>query len=214
MKVKTNHAAGEGLRTKAKLLWFLSGVLMVLAVVSLLLYRNPWIVHRMDADQAGTEVLREIADSRSPYIRIDGMNLTFTGYYKVSDDGRVCSYCYMGAVGDAYILADLPAQDQGKLAEDGSAEDTVLEDYTLNGQLVEECGMTSGLAKAEAMTVDEYKSYYHMAEVEVLDYGSDQERIRIYQLMLVILAAGAFATGWILLSESEIAEKETQDKDI
>lgn len=214
MKVKTDHAAGKGLRTKAKTLWFLAGVLMVLAVCSILLYRNPWIVHRMNADQANAKVLKEIADSRSPYIRIDGMNLTFTGYYKVSDDGKVCSYCYMGAVGDEYILADLPARDQGALAEDGSAEGAVLEDYTLNGQLVEESEMTSCLAEAEGMTLDAYNAYYHMIEVEVHDYDSDQERIRIYQLMLVILAAGAFATGWILLSESKIAEKETQDKDI
>lgn len=214
MEVKTDHAAGRGLRTKAKLLWFLSGVLMALAVCSVLLYRNPWVVHRMDAGQANTAVLEEIADSRSPYIRIDGMNLTFTGYYKVSGDGKVCSYCYMGAVGEDYVLADLPARDQGALAEDGSAEGAVLEDYTLDGQLVEESEMTACLAEAEGMTPEDYKAYYHMSEVEVHEYNSDQERLRIYQLMLVILAAGAFAAGWILLSESKIAEREAQDKDI
>lgn len=214
MEVKTDHAAGRGLRRKAAALWFLAGVLMALAVCSVLLYRNPWIVHRMNAEQANAGVLEQIADSRSPYIRIDGMNLVFTGYYTVSDDGKVCSYCYMGSIGDDYILAELPAQDGGALAEDYSAESAVLEDYILSGQLVKENEMTACLAEAEEMMPDEYKAYYQMADVEIHDYGSDQERIRIYQLMLVILAAGMFAAGWILLSESKIAERETQDKDI
>lgn len=35
----------------------------------------------MDADQATAEVLEEIAESTSPYVKIEGIELTFTGYY-------------------------------------------------------------------------------------------------------------------------------------
>lgn len=214
MEMKADYTASRGLRRKAIFFWFLSGALIVISVGSVFVYRNPWLVHRMDVSQARTEVLEQIADSRSPYIKIDGMELTFTGYYKVSRDGKVCSYCYMGAIGDCYILVDLPAEDQGALAEEPTSENKILKNYTLHGQLVLGDEMTACLAEAENMSLEEYRSYYHMADVEVHDYNSDQERIRIYQLMLVILAVGALAAGWILLSESRIAEKETQEEDI
>lgn len=214
MEIKTDYTAGRRLRRKALVFWFLSGILIVAAAGSILLYRNPWLVHRIDASQATAEVLGTLAESRSPYIRIDGMELTFTGYYKVNGNGRVCSYCYMGNIGDQYILADLPAKDQGAMAEDAASDGRVLENYTLYGQLVKGKEMTVCLADAEEMPLEEYKAYYRMADVEVHNYSSDQERMRIYQLMLIVLAAGTFAAGWIILSESKIAERETKEEDI
>ena len=118
MEVITDEIAERGLRRKALALWILSGALVAVTIGSILFYRNPWLVHRMDASQATTEVLGQIADSRSPYIKIEGMELTFTGYYKVNGSGTVCSYCYMGSVGDYYILTDIPARDKGALVED------------------------------------------------------------------------------------------------
>jgi hypothetical protein len=171
------------------------------------------MVHRIEASQVSTELLDEIAASRSPYIKIDGMTMSFTGYYKVSENGNVYSYCYIGCVGDDYILADLPATDSGALAEDNTIESSVLEDYTLKGQLVQAGDMTACLAEGEEMTPDDYKEYYHMANVEIRDYGSDQERIRIYQLMLIVAGLGAFAVGCILVSESKIAEAESTDEE-
>lgn len=214
MEVKTEYTVGRGLRRKAVFFWILSGVLIAVSVGSILLYRNPWLVHRMDAGQATAEVLERIAEGSSPYIKIDGMELTFTGYYKVDNGGEVCSYCYMGAIGDDYILADLKADDHGAMAEEAASENKVLKNYTLCGQLVQDDRMTACLAEAEDMPVEEYRAYYRMSDMEVLDYGSDQERVRIYQLMLMILAVGALAVGCILWSESRIAERETQEEDI
>ncbi|MGN0204824.1 MAG: hypothetical protein ACI4BB_09790 [Coprococcus sp.] len=214
MGVKTEYTAGRGLRRKAVFFWILSGVLIAVSVGSVLLYRNPWLVHRLDADQATAEVLERIAESSSPYIKIDGMELSFTGYYKVDNDGDVCSYCYMGAIGDDYILADLPADDHGAMLEEAASENKVLKNFTLCGQLVQGDEMTACLAEAENMPVEEYRAYYRMSDVEVLEYGSDQERVRIYQLMFIVLAAGTLAVGCILLSESKIAEEESKEESI
>ena len=96
MEVITDEIAERGLRRKALALWILSGALVAVTIGSILFYRNPWLVHRMDASQATTEVLGQIADSRSPYIKIEGMELTFTGYYKVNGRGTVCIDRYTG----------------------------------------------------------------------------------------------------------------------
>ena len=209
MEVITDETAERGLRRKALVLWALSGALVVVTIGSILFYRNPWLVHRMDASQATTEVLEEIADSSSPYIKIEGMELTFTGYYKVNGSGTVCSYCYIGSVGDYFILTDIPARDNGALAGDSSLDEKTLEDYTLTGQIVRKNEITERLSEAENMTLEDYKSYYHMADVEIHDYDSDQERMRIYQLMLLILAVGAAAAGAILWSESNLGQTES-----
>lgn len=181
MEVITDEIAERGLRRKAIALWILSGALVVVTIGSILFYRNPWLVHRMDASQATTEVLGQIADSRSPYVKIEGMELTFTGYYKVNGSGTVCSYCYMG-----------------------SLDENTLSDYTLTGQVVRKNEITEQLAEAENMTLEDYRNYYHMADVEIHDYDGDQERLRIYQLMLLVLAVGAVAAGAILWSESRL----------
>ena len=193
MEVITDEIAERGLRRKALALWILSGALVAVTIGSILFYRNPWLVHRMDASQATTEVLGQIADSRSPYIKIE-----------VNGSGTVCSYCYMGSVGDYYILTDIPARDKGALVEDSSLDANTLSDYTLTGQVVRKNEITEQLAEAENMTLEDYRNYYHMADVEIHDYDGDQERLRIYQLMLLVLAVGAVAAGAILWSESRL----------
>lgn len=214
MEINTKDTAVRSLRRKAMFLRILSAFLAAAAIGSVFLYRNPWLVHRLDAEQVSASILAQVAESRSPYIRIDGITLNYTGFYKVSNDGVVRSYCYMGAIGDEYILVDLPAKDDGALAEDDTLENRTLKDYTLYGQLVQTEEMTRHLAEAEEMQTDEYKAYYRVVDVELRNYGSDQERMRIYQLMLLILAVGALAVGQILISESRIAENESKEKDI
>ena len=92
----------------------------------------------------------------------------------------------MGSVGDYYILTDIPARDKGALVEDSSLDANTLSDYTLTGLVVRKNEITEQLAEAENMTLEDYRNYYHMADVEIHDYDGDQERLRIYQLMLLI----------------------------
>lgn len=213
MEEITDDMTEHRLRKRAIVFWMVSGVLIIVTVGSILFYRNPWLVHRMDASQATAEVLGEIADSTSPYVKIEGIELTFTGYYKVNGNGTVCSYCYMGSIGNHYVLVDLPAKDKGALAEDSTLDEKVLKDYTLTGELVKKDEITAKLAEEENMDLDEYKAYYHMADIEIHDYDSDQERMRIYQMMCLVLAAGAAAAGAILWSESKLNMQSVQDND-
>ncbi len=136
----------------------------------------------------------------SPYIKIEGMELTFTGYYKVNGSGTVCSYCYMGSVGDYYILTDIPARDKGALVEDSSLDANTLSDYTLTGQVVRKNEITETAGRGR-----EHDTWKITGTITIwlmwrsMDYDGDQERLRIYQLMLLVLAVGAVAAGAISL---------------
>lgn len=117
----------------------------------------------------------------------------------------------MGSIGNHYVLTDIPAKDKGALAEDSTLEEKVLKNYTLTGQLVKKDEITARLAEEENMDLSEYKAYYHMADIEIHDYDSDQERMRIYQMMYLIMAVGLAAAGAILWSESRLSMQSTKD---
>lgn len=74
MEVITDEIAERGLRRKALALWILSGALVAVTIGSILFYRNPWLVHRMDASQATTEVLGQIATADPLISRLKGWN--------------------------------------------------------------------------------------------------------------------------------------------
>ncbi len=205
---REREAADGGLLKKAALCRLLSVVLIAATLCMILVYRNPWLVHRMNADQATEEVLEQIVNSPSPYIKLDNMELSFTGYYKVGTNGKVYAYCYLGTVGDQSILVSVRATDDGALAEDETAQNSVLSGYTLQGQLVIATDITDYLAASEGMTTEDYKAYYGMAAVELRSYGSDQEQMQIYQLMLLVLAVAAFVVGQILRSEAKMIQRE------
>lgn len=86
-----------------------------------------------------------------------------------------------------------------------------MKNYTLTGQLVKKDEITARLAEEENMDLSEYKAYYHMADIEIHDYDSDQERMRIYQMMYLIMAVGLAAAGAILWSESRLSMQSTKD---
>ena len=212
MKKKSYRTPAGKLRRAAVLIWLLAGVLAFTAVLSIALWRNPWTVHKIDASHVSVEKLKDIAHSRSPYVEISGIDLTFTGFYEVSGKDTVSSYCYMAPAGDQFILLDLKAEDGGDLAVDSSGDgadkQTAIKDTTIRGRVVVSTDMAKWLAKDESMSVKEYRSTYHIAPVEIRAYHNDQERIRIYQMMLLVMTAGLTAVAAILWSESGIVERE------
>ena len=57
MEEITDDMTEHRLRKRAIVFWMVSGVLIIVTVGSILFYRNPWLVHRMDASQATAEVM-------------------------------------------------------------------------------------------------------------------------------------------------------------
>ena len=207
---KEDMAADRKLQQSAMVLWLLAAILAVVLAVMLLFYRNPWLSHRINAEQVDAGALEILAQTPSPYVRLDDIDLTFTGCYETDRDNNVCAYCYIGAIGDSFFLIRLPAEDGGALLETAK-EDREAKRFTgLSGELSRESGMAEYLAQSEGMTAKDYRSYYKIVDVELLCDTSSQERVRIYQLMMVVLAVGALAVGTILWSESGILKERGQ----
>lgn len=199
---KTNRKAAAGLRRLAAALWLAAAVIMTFLICILLFYRNPWVTHRVGADQLSEAALERLADGRSPYIRADHIDLTFTGYYETDRHDAVKAYCYMGEASDCRILVCLPAHDRGKLLESDHPKEAVLKDASIKGQVIRSDEIASQLAHAEHMSLLDYQDYYKVAAMEIHDFRSDQEKMRIYQLMLAVLILAASVTGVILRSEA------------
>ncbi len=199
---KTNRKAAVGLKKLAAASWLAAAVIMTFLVCILLFYRNPWVTHRVSADQLSRNMLERLADGRSPYLKADHMNLTFTGYYETDRHDAVRAYCYMGEISDGRILVCLPAHDHGQLLESEHSQVAVLEDATVNGQVIRSDEIAEQLAHAEHMPLTEYQDYYNVVGMEIHDFHSDQEKMRIYQLMVGVLILAAAVTGVILWSEA------------
>ena len=205
---KANRTADGRLKRLASVLWLAAAVMFTLLVCILVFYRNPWITHRISADQLSSQLLDQLAESRSPYVRADRMDLTFTGYYETDRRNAVRAYCYMGDGADCKVLILLPATDGGRLLEEDPSEMTGLKDVSVKGRVIRSDEITGRLAEAEQMSVGDYRNYYGFTGIEIHDFHSDQEQMRIYQLMLGVFILGALITGVILRSEAVSAREE------
>lgn len=194
------------LRLGAVVAWSAAAGFALLAVILLLAWRNPWRVRDVNAQDLTGERLEEIAKSSSPYIKISGIDLSYTGFYEAGKDGSILSYCYMGKISDEYVLVDMPVTDDGALSKDSSADGAQLKDTQITGQAQLGSEMRKWLAEDEDLSVEEYSGKYNISSVEIHVYHNDRERVRIYFLMLIVLAAGFTAVGGILRSESVNAE--------
>ena len=208
---KTNRKAAVGLKRLAAALWLAAAVIMTFLVCILLFYRNPWVTHRVSAEQLNRYMLEHLADGRSPYLKADHMDLTFTGYYETDRHDVVRAYCYMGETSDCRILICLPAHDSGQLLESERSQLAVIEDATVSGQVIRSDDIAEQLAHAEHMPLAEYQDYYNVVGMEIHDFHSDQEKMRIYQLMVGVLILAAVATGVILWSEAMVLLEDTDE---
>ena len=172
-----NRDAADRLRRTASVLWLAAAVIMTLLICMLVFYRNPWITHRVAADQVNSQTLDQLAQGRSPYVRTDRMNLTFTGYYETDRRDAVRAYCYMGEVSDGKVLVLLPAEDGGKLLETAQTQSAQLTDYSVKGRIVRSHEIADQLARAQQMSVEEYQDYYDFTGLEMHAFHNDQEQI-------------------------------------
>ncbi len=207
----TNRKAAAGLKRLAAALWLAAAVILTFLICILLFYRNPWITHRVSADQLSRTSLERLADGRAPYVRADHMDLTFTGYYETDRHESVRAYCYMGEGADCRILVCLPAHDHGKLLENEHPQELVLEDVSVSGQVIRSDEIATRLAHAEHMSPADYQDYYKVAGMEIHGFRSDQEKMRIYQLMMGVLILAALITGVILRSEAMSLLEDTDE---
>ncbi len=209
---KANRSAADRLRRLASVLWLAAAVIATMLICIVFFYRNPWITHRVGAEQLNRQMLDQIADSHSPYIRADRMTLTFTGYYETDSHDAVQSYCYMGETADCRVLILLPALDDGQMLENGQQETFTIEDISVKGRVVRSREIAGMLADAEQMSVEDYQNYYNFAGLEIHDFHNDQEQMRIYQLMLGVLILAALITGVILRSEADAIMEAAADE--
>ena len=97
MEVITDDMTGYRLRRRAIVFWIISGVLDASSLSEVYCFIEihgsctEWMQIRQQQ-----RCWTEIAESTSPYVKIEGIELTFTGYYKVNGNGTVCSLLLYG----------------------------------------------------------------------------------------------------------------------
>ena len=213
MNRKPVRPKGAALRRFAFILWALAGVLAAAQVVCLLFWRDPWVTHTVDADTTDIGTLEGYARGHAPYVSIKNIDLAFTGYYEVDAGQQVCIYWYKGNVGGKDILVDVPAEDGGELIQKKDARESFLKAYSAEGKVSANDEIVKTLADLEGISIQAYRDKYGLSGLQIDVFHNDQERVQIYQLMLIIIIAGLAVSGLIFYAESRRTSEVPQEKD-
>lgn len=175
-------------------------------LLSLVFWRNPLYVRRIDAGQDMSVNLEKIYSSVSPYVRIRHMNLKDTGYYTVTNANKICSRYYFGRIGGRDCFVELSEKYLENFPEDARES---LEDISLTVRL---CKADEAIALAAAqlgMEPEQYAAEYEICPVTASAYKNNLNHIYIYYALAVLLASGIF---YEILKETK--HKNTKERQV
>lgn len=152
-------------------------------LLALIFIRNPIFIRQIDARQETSIDLESIYSEVSPYVYLKHVDLDFTGYYSVSDKGEICSYCFIGQIGDHSYFIELSA-DKVHAAAD-NAEDG-LKDFSLLGKMRKDESVIRLAAEEEKMTAEAYLQKYDICAVGICQYHSDFETTVIFYILALL----------------------------
>ncbi len=161
----------------------------------LLMVKNPLAVTTIDASAGENQKLSEVYNEKHPYVKIEHMDLSFTGYYSVDDAGNIRGYYYMGDIGGYTYFTEVPAKD---ITGDLSAGIEQLQDYSFSGELVMDNDVVSQAASDAGLTLSEYQTDMNILPITIIQEGNSMERYLIYYGIALFAAIGFLVLGIIL----------------
>lgn len=158
-------------------------------LLSLMFWRNPLYVRRIDAGQDISVNLEKIYSSVSPYVQIRHMNLKDSGYYTVTKDKKICSRYYFGQIGGRDCFVELSE----KYLEDFPAgQRESLEDICLTVRLQSADKVIALAAKQLSVEPESFISEYDICPVAASAYHNNLISVYIYYALALLLAIGIF----------------------
>ena len=84
------------------------GILTGIAIIcGLLFWRNPFMISSVDASE---ESVSWQPEETKAYVRVNHMDLRFTGFYTVDTKNEISGYYYIGSIGEQSWFVEIPAE--------------------------------------------------------------------------------------------------------
>jgi len=176
-------------------------ILIIIGIVLCLAFvRNPVMIKRVDANQSGTLDLAEVYSPVNPYIKINHMDVEYSGFYSVDDNDNICSYYYFGSIGKHYYFVEISSDKINTLDKDLTEG---LEDFSFTGIIIEDTEILNIAAEREGLTTEEYLETFDICSVSISQVNNDLERVYIYYGLAILVAIGIILMIQMIKSKEE-----------
>ncbi|MDD3221059.1 MAG: hypothetical protein EOM34_01605 [Clostridia bacterium] len=179
--------------------WLFYGLGIVFGIViigGLLFWRNPFFIPSVNAADTGTVWYPE---EEASYVKVEDMDLQFTGFYTVNAAESISGYYYIGSIGEQSWFVEIQAE-----TEDSGLSQAMpdLSDYSFLAQTTEGTEVFEKAAESEGLTLEEYFETYHISDRVLLAYDTSRERDILCYVIAFLMMLGCFVAGRLFSYEA------------
>lgn len=168
--------------------WKIPGIILTAAIIGFLVFVcNPLFIKHIDGSDKESMSLEEIYSRVRPYVKLEHMILTDSGYYTVTKNNEIQSRFYVGDLGDERYFVEISQ----KYLDAIDAADT-LKDISLTVKLMPSDSIVGVAAASESMDLRQYQDLYDISSVAASQYRNNMTAVYIYYAAAVLLAIGIF----------------------
>lgn len=173
------------------------GILSGIAIIcGLLFWRNPLMIPSVDASE---EDVSWRPEGEGDYIRVNHMDLNFTGFYTVDTKEEISGYYYIGTIGEKSWFVEIPA----KVDDTGLSQAMPdLEDMAFIAQVSGDTVVLEKAADSEGMTAETYIETYNISDRVLLTYNTHREADILYYAIGILAMLGCFVAGRLFTHET------------
>lgn len=172
----------EGMTFIQKRFFELAGTLILLAVAIVLLCSgmvlNPFRV----ADIRQENDIKKAYDEHISYVRMKGLSLDFTGYYKMNSKGDIAYNCYVTTGYDTKYFVFVPVEET--VDENGKTIEKI-SDYNLLGRLRKDEQLIDTVAADYEVTTENFMEECNVSEIIIDEAGAKRKEVLIIWIALI-----------------------------
>ncbi|HAP20940.1 MAG TPA: hypothetical protein DCR27_06655 [Lachnospiraceae bacterium] len=173
------------------------GILTGIAIVcGLLFWRNPFMISSVDASE---ESVSWQPEETKAYVRVNHMDLRFTGFYTVDTKNEISGYYYIGSIGEQSWFVEIPAE-----TDDAGLSQAMpdLTDMEFVARVSDDMSVLEKAAESESMTTETYIETYNISDRVLLTYDTYREADILYYAIGFLIMLGCFVAGRLFIHET------------
>ncbi|HAU87346.1 MAG TPA: hypothetical protein DCW90_18240 [Lachnospiraceae bacterium] len=172
----------EGMTFNQKRFFELAGTLILLAVAIILLCSgmvlNPFRVANIRRESD----IEKAYNEHISYVRMEGLSLEFTGYYKMNSKGNIAYNCYITTGFDTKYFVFIPVE--GTEDENGKTIEKI-SDYNLLGRLRKDEQLMDTVAADYEVTTQKFIEECSVSEIIIDEAGAKRKEVLIIWIALI-----------------------------
>ena len=172
----------EGMTFNQKRFFELAGTLILLAVAIILLCSgmvlNPFRVANIRRESD----IEKAYNEHISYVRMEGLSLEFTGYYKMNSEGNIAYNCYITTGFDTKYFVFIPVE--GTEDENGKTIEKI-SDYNLLGRLRKDEQLMDTVAADYEVTTQKFIEECSVSEIIIDEAGAKRKEVLIIWIALI-----------------------------